>query len=190
MRPRTLNKYCQYSKSLFQCVSYCYVLQGHSSFPETSTSSCQIVKMKHHAPFPNETNFSSCNRLHNPDNQNTQWISWVAGRERDRKRNVRFSQICYSEVAREMAPESYELLMPGLSDSWLPGLWARDASIWASDTWMDKATKLFTETACSPGQSAWTNVITSSNFLALYWSAPFKKFSKITSQRTVPCKHS
>lgn len=55
------------------------------------------------------------------------------------------SQIGWSEVAREMAPESYELLMPGLSDSWLPGLWARDASIWASDTWMDKTMKICDE---------------------------------------------
>lgn len=32
------------------------------------------------------------------------------------------SQMGCSEVERQMAPESYELLIPGLSDSWLPGL--------------------------------------------------------------------
>lgn len=51
-----------------------------------------------------------------------------------------------SEVEREMAPESYGLLMPGLSDSWLAGLWAREASIWASDTWNDKEKKTGNET--------------------------------------------
>lgn len=104
-----------------------------------------------------------------------------------------------SEVEREMAPESYGLLMPGLSDSWLAGLWAREASIWASDTWNNKEKnrkwnprRRVVLTTCWKwhhwGRCVWDH-FTSSNFLALYCSAPFRKFSRMMSQRTVPWRN-
>lgn len=80
-------------------------------------------------------------------------LLWGSKGERKREKEecpvlqivVAVSQIGWSQVSREMAPESYELLIPGLSDSWLSGLWARDAAIWASDTWMDKRIKIWDE---------------------------------------------
>lgn len=118
-------------------------------------------------------------------------ISLLHGNPRKRKINVQGLQRAaaghtgWSERARETAPESYELLIPCLSDSWLPGLRASDASIWASETCRDKTVKVSPQLwrKCPRLQ-----LVTSSNFLALYCSAPFRKFSKMRSQRTVPCK--
>lgn len=113
-------------------------------------------------------------------------ISPLHGNPRKRKiylQRAAASHTCWSEWVRETAPESYELFIPSLRDSWLPGLRARDASIWASETCEDKTVNI------SP--SSWGNVsalkvVTSSNFFALYCSAPFRKFSSMMSQRTVP----
>lgn len=42
----------------------------------------------------------------------------------------------------------------------------------------------------SPTFQALPPKLTSSNFLALYWSAPLRKLSRMMSQRTVPCRNS
>lgn len=104
------------------------VLHSHGSFSVISTSGYQIVQMAATSSSFDQLykvsklkpTIKSRENITNLDRGN------MVTRKREKDESpvyqIVVSQMGCSGVEREMAPESYELLIPGLSDSWLPGL--------------------------------------------------------------------